>query len=305
MQKKIVRLAEILKILQKGELVSSESLAQHFNVNKRTAQRYLRTLQVAGFPLKKNKHGFYSLDKSLLKNDHIYYNESELALILGLKDLLSQLGKPFQKAANDILTGVYANFDSLIFIGIDQSIPINNKIFNQLVRAITNKNLITIEYTVHSPFTVTLEPYKLACFDGFWYLIGKDISSSTIKKYALDKIGKIKILKKYFNRIPEELDNLLKNSANIWFSSQKDIQVKILVDEGCASYFKRKTLFPTQKLEQDNQDGSIIVSFQIGNFEEIIHFLKSWLPWIKILEPEELKEELVEQMKEWIEWQEE
>ncbi len=302
---KIVRLVEILKILHENNSVPSEKLEQHFKVSKRTIQRDIKILREAGFPLKTNKDGGYALDKNLLKDADFCYNESELAFILGLKDLLSKLGQPFQKAADNILTGIYANFNSVIFIGMDQSIPVNNKKFNQLVRAIINKNLITFEYTVHSLFTVTLEPYKLVCFDGFWYLIGKDMASKIIKKYALDKIGRISILKKHFNRIPEELDNHLKNSANIWFSSQKDTQVKILVAEGCASYFKRKTLFPTQKLEQDNEDGSIIVSFQIGNFEEIIHFLKSWLPWIKILEPEELKKELVEQMKEWVEWQEE
>ena len=42
-----------------------------------------------------------------------------------------------------------------------------------------------------------------------------------------------------------------------------------------------------------DQDGQIVVSFQIGYYEEIIHFLKSWLPYIKILEPEDLKEEIV------------
>ena len=302
---RIVRLAEILRILQQNKPVSLTKLEEHFNVSKRTIQRDIKNLREAGFPLKTNKDGCYYLDKNLIKDHDFCYNESELAFILGLKDLLSKLGQPFQKAANDILTGIYANFDSLIFIGMDQSIPINNKIFNQLVRAITNKNLITIEYTVHSPFTVQLEPYKLACFNGFWYLIGKDKASKIIKKYALDKISKISILKKSFNNIPEELDNLLRNSANIWFSEQKDIQVKILVDADCASYFRRKTLFPTQIIEQDNKDGSIVVSFQIGHFEEIIHFLKSWLPWIKILEPEELGKKLVEQMQEWIEWQEE
>ena len=301
---RIVRLAEILKILQEDKSISLKTIAQKFNVSERTIQRDIKKLQETGFSIKRNKKGFYSLDKNLLKNNDLYYDEAELAFILGLKDLLLKFGKPFQNAANNVLTGIYANSNSVIFIGMEPSIPINNKIFNQLVRAIINKNLVTIEYTVYSPFQVTLEPYKLACFNGFWYLIAMDKDNKLIKRYALDKIRKVSILKKGFNRIPADLDNILKNSVNIWFSSQKNIPVKILVHENCAEYFKRKTLFPTQKIEQKNEDGSIIVSFQVGRFEEIIFFLKTWLPWIKILEPEELKEILIEEMREWIKWQE-
>ncbi len=125
----------------------------------------------------------------MFKNDDFYYNETELAFILGLKDLLSKLGKPFQDAADNILTEIYASSSSVIFMGMDSSIPVNNKTyktFSQLVRAITNKNLIIIEYTVYSPFKVTLEPYKLACFEGFCYLIAKDKDNKIIKKYAKD-----------------------------------------------------------------------------------------------------------------------
>ena len=41
----------------------------------------------------------------------------------------------------------------------------------------------------------------------------------------------------------------------------------------------------------------------VGNFGEIINILKSWLPYIKVLAPEELKEELLKQVKRWMEWQ--
>jgi predicted DNA-binding transcriptional regulator YafY len=300
---RIVRLAEILKILQQNKSITLKKLAEHFKVTERTIQRDIKKLRESGFPLKTNKDGYYYLDKNLIKNCDFCYDEAEFAFILGLKDLLSKVGEPFKKRVSRLLNSIYDNFDSIIFINFNHTVEVDEKIFNQLVRAITNRNLVSIEYTVHSSFKAVVEPYRLACFEGFWYLIGKDKASKIIKKYALDKIKKVSILKKVFNNVPKELDNLLRNSASIWFSDKKDIKVKILVTADCASYFKRKTLFPTQKIEQENKDGSIVVSFQIAHFEEIIHFLKSWLPWIKILEPEELGEELIEQMEEWIEWQ--
>ncbi|WP_456324243.1 hypothetical protein, partial [Desulfonauticus submarinus] len=96
------------------------------------------------------------MDKDLFKDSEFYFDESELASIFGIRDLLSKLGKPFQMAANNILTGIYTDFDPVIFIGMDPSIPIHNKTFNQLIRAIINKKLITFEYTVYSTFQVSL-----------------------------------------------------------------------------------------------------------------------------------------------------
>ena len=52
-------------------------------------------------------------------------------------------------------------------------------------------------------------------------------------------------------------------------------------------------------------DGSIVVSFKVGCLDEITNILKGWLPHIKILKPEELKNIFLNDMKTWICWQEE
>jgi predicted DNA-binding transcriptional regulator YafY len=43
----------------------------------------------------------------------------------------------------------------------------------------------------------------------------------------------------------------------------------------------------------------------VGSLDEIINILKAWLPHIKIIQPEELKNILLNDMKAWIVWQEE
>jgi predicted DNA-binding transcriptional regulator YafY len=43
----------------------------------------------------------------------------------------------------------------------------------------------------------------------------------------------------------------------------------------------------------------------VGSLDEIINILKGWLPHIKILQPKELKDTLLNDMKAWIGWQEE
>ena len=133
--------------------------------------------------------------------------------------------------------------------------------------------------------------------------MGKDTRNGELKRYALDKIKDFKATKTCFKCIPVSLDNDLKNSANIWFSGERTIEIVILVDQSCADYFKRRKIFPTQEIREVKPDGSLIVSFFIGNYEEIRNILKVWLPNVKILSPAGLKEEFMEGMKGWLAWQ--
>ena len=95
------------------------------------------------------------------------------------------------------------------------------------------------------------------------------------------------------------------NLANIWFAGERTIEILILVDQSCADYFKRRKVFPTQEIREEKSDGSLIVSFLVGSYEEIRNILKTWLPNVKILAPEGLKEEFMEGMKGWLRWQKE
>jgi len=62
---------------------------------------------------------------------------------------------------------------------------------------------------------------------------------------------------------------------------------------------------PHQVIKEERVNGSIVVSFNVGSLDEIKNTLKGWLPHIKILQPEELKNIFLNDMKTWISWQKE
>ena len=97
---------------------------------------------------------------------------------------------------------------------------------------------------------------------------------------------------------------MLKESGNIWFSSERNIEVIVDVDKSYAHYFRRRKVYPHQVIKEERGDGSIIVSFNVGSLDEIRNILKGWLPHIKILQPEELITIFLNDMKTWISWQE-
>ncbi|MCX5823058.1 MAG: WYL domain-containing protein, partial [Deltaproteobacteria bacterium] len=79
--------------------------------------------------------------------------------------------------------------------------------------------------------------------------------------YALDKITDFKPLSNNFRCVPAQVDRTLKESGNIWFSSERNIEVIVAVDESCAHYFRRRKVYPHQEIKEERVDGSIVVSF--------------------------------------------
>jgi predicted DNA-binding transcriptional regulator YafY len=295
--KRMSRLGQILKLFTETDKLSSHSLGKTFNTTQRTVQRDLSFLKEAGFPLQDIGQGFYRLDKNLFKHFELFDN-AELALIVAIKNMVSQLGQPFQRAADDIFSRLYHSSASLpLFIKIDDSVALDHKLLNRILKAIREKKQAFFQYKARVAVEVTMEPYRIVYFGGFWYLIGKEVKTGILKRYALDKIMDFKLAKACFKCVPVGLDDTLESSANIWFSEDKNIEVKVVVDRSCADYFKRRRIFPTQEIQEQRPDGSLLIVFRVGRYEEIEYILKSWLPNVSILEPEGFRKKFLNDLR--------
>lgn len=303
---RIRRIGQILKIFTGCEKVYSASLADKLQTDIRTIQRDLRLLRQAGIPVSEVSRGCYRLDKNLCTTFDSF-DDRELALIVGIKDLVRQLGKPFQEAADGIFNRLYQSIGyepgSPVFIKVDDPVALESPMLKKLLKAIDQRKHITFEYEVFSPYEVELAPYKIAFFGGFWYLIGKEAQSQGIRKYAIDKIENLKVLPSRFRVIPTGIDDMIKKAGNIWFSPENGIKVTVLVAGECADYFRRRNIHPSQKIEGKDKNGSLRVSFLVGSFDEIQHDLKKWLPHIVLVSPTELGAQMLGDMGDWMEWQ--
>jgi len=302
---KLIRVAQILRFFMVKEKILSSWLAKEFRTTPRTIQRDLALLKEAGFPLHEIQKGVYRLSKDLIKNLEVF-DDTELALMVALKNIVSQLGTPFQKAANTVLDRIYECVTSLpVFVKIDEAIPLDTSFFNRMVKAIREKKQVRFHYSgLKSSHPVELEPYRVVYFEGFWYLIGNEPSTGILKRYALDKIKDFRLSNSCFKSVPRDLDDTLQKSANIWFAEKTNLEITVLVDAKVGNYFKRRKMFPTQEIKEERKDGSLVISFKVGHYEAIRDILKSWIPNIIILSPSSVRESLLSDTKEWIKKQE-
>jgi len=275
LQSKLIRLGQILRIFMEKEKVASSWLADYFRTTPRTIQRDLLLLKNSGFPIHEVQKGHYKLSKDLIKNLEVF-DDTELALMVALKNIVGQLGQPFQKAADDVLDHLYDCVTTMpVFVKIDDAIPMDTSFINRMVKAIREKRQVGFQYGGNKgAHFVQMEPYRVVYFSGFWYLIGNEPTTGILKRYALDRIRDLKLLKAGFKSSPENLDSVLRGSANIWFSGEPNLEVKVLIDNKVSHYFKRRKMYPTQEIKEERPDGSLVVTFRVGHFEAIRDILK-------------------------------
>lgn len=301
--KRLMRVGQMLKLFLEKERVTTATLGREFHTTARTIQRDLSFLKQCGFPVTEAGPGVYRLDKDIFKNFELF-DENELALIVALKCAVSQLGQPFQKAADEVFNRLYqATGNQPVYIHVDESVPLDTRLMNRLLRAIRIRRRVTFHYASVNSHPATVDPYKIVHYDGFWYLVAREDGTGIIKRYALDKLKDLKMLSESFPAVPANLDELLRQSANIWFCEERNLEVLIEVNKKAADYFKRRKIFPTQEIKETRPDGSLIISLKVGNFGEIRETLKMWLPNVRLLESNGLRKDFQAEMQKWLSWQ--
>ena len=103
--------------------------------------------------------------------------------------------------------------------------------------------------------------------------------------------------------MPKDLDSTLQESVNIWFSGERTMEVLVEVDPSWAHYFQRRQILPQQKVEEEKHDGSLLVRFLGSSNEEVVMCLKPWLPHMRVIHPNSIRELLLDEYGKWLDWQ--
>ena len=88
----------------------------------------------------------------------------------------------------------------------------------------------------------------------------------------------------------------LEQEDSIWFGTQKQ-EVIVSVDPAVASYFQARALLPHQQIIRTLTDGSLLVSCQMVDSLQVLPLVRFWLPHLRIISPDSLREELMAGLK--------
>ena len=296
--KALFRLTKILELLFDDARPTIPELAIEFNVTERTIQKDVYE-RLESFGVSKNSNGElcfeYEIDikKSFLRVEEIFFISLSLSQLEDIDDQHQELAKGvFRKILKKELYNPY-------FIKPELFQPIDNdeKMMETLKEAITNRQAIGISFNGKP---LKLFPYKIASFEGIWYLLADDVYEDKLKNYMISRIEDISILDEKFNRM-EELENVLNEIESAWFVEGNTFKVIIKVYPAIAEYFTLKKHLNSQKILEKFSDGSLLIEFTVSHEEDVDNLIKSWLPHIEVISPPSFKERILKELQLYIE----
>ncbi|ECO1973199.1 YafY family transcriptional regulator [Campylobacter jejuni] len=263
-----IRLVQILSKFNNGESLSTQELAQEFNVDTRTIQRDLNE-RLTFMPIKK-ENGRYVLESFALEKLS-FKDMQNFATLSGIAELYPKLDQGF------IVDLLSHRVNKVLMVKNEGFQKVDYELFKDLSVAILKHNVLNFFYKEKER---QIKPYKLVNYKGIWYLLGDE--SDKLKHFNLDKISKLRT--KNENFIPnEKLQEQIQSDSNIWLGESKEVILKL--DKNAKEYFFRK---------------EILSNYQIIDEDEILHLVKQWIPYIKILAPIELKTRLEDILKSYL-----
>ena len=289
----LTRLTFILSKLNDGESLSVKALAEEFNTSDRTIQRDFNE-RLVSFPIYQENKKWKMRDGFRVEKTKSLEDEIVLDII---EKITEGIGGKFATKSHQLLSKIKNQDYNPIYAKLNIE-DITDKFgeIQVIENAIKEKTEIECSYDDerHDVYKTTLQPLKIANYEGFWYLIA--LRKETLQKYYLKNVSNVKATQTKFIA-DAKLESVLENSISIWF--QKDVEpfeVKIYADKIAAKYFQRRPL-PTQSVETLSQDGSMEFVVKVTHEMEILPIIKYWLPHLRVIEPQWVQDMIDEDLK--------
>jgi len=290
-------------------------MAREAQVSEKTIRRDIKVFQTAGFPIEEQKGDFgkktYALPAWHQPPLAFTFDEA-LALYLGRRFLAPLAGTFFWEAAHRAFRKIRATLGKNALDYIERLSPsIHQTTFgasdytskaneiDELMVAIEDRKPLVMTYQPEratEPVEYEIYPYALVFHKASLYLIAWSRDSKGIRHFKVDRLVKIEQSSTLAFEPPKDFDiyQHLSGSFGIYQGSGS-IHVKVRFSPKVARYVTESTWHSSQKLNL-GRDGFLDVTFDLSTTAEVRQWLMSFGAEVEVLEPEELRSEIINQL---------
>ncbi|HKM34502.1 MAG TPA: YafY family protein [Lachnospiraceae bacterium] len=290
---KIDRLIGVLSVLLQKDVVTAPQLADRFEVSRRTINRDIEELCMAGIPVctRQGMNGGISIMDSY-KMDRTLLTSKEMQEILaGLRSLDSisgnnqygQLMEKLQIGSSDLMSG---NQSILIDLSAWDKGSIAKKI--SLLRAAIDGNHI-LQFEYYSPngeSSRSIEPYYLIFRWSSWYVWGWCNTRNDFRLFKLNRMDKIMVSEKHFPKRAVQMPDLSNDTV-----FPGNMEIEVLFSPDC-KWRLVEEYGPDSFTEQS--DGRLLFSWNYTHKATLISWLLSFGSKAEIRKPTIIRNELLE-----------
>jgi len=307
----------LLKMLEKPggatieELV--KSLPEEFACHSRTVRRDLQALEVR-FPLYTDSvdgHVRWKLVEGFNRVPALQFSATELMALVFTRDLAKPLeGTPIKEsidsalvkiegalpaAAEEFVQNLHGWFSA--GVGPHKTYAEHREKINQLARAITKKRTIEMRYYTAGRDKTTrrkVDPYRIWYAAGGLYLIGYCHMRQDVRMFAIDRILSLTI-----TNLPCQMplgfniEEYVRDALTVMRGGPQ-IEVELHFDRKTSAWAKDRLWHPSQKAILD-KEGCLTLTLQVADTPELIGWILSFGPGVKVLKPAVLAQEVKSQ----------
>lgn len=230
----------------------------------------------------------------------LWFNDRELAALLGLRQLLSQLEPgllsshldPLDPLLDKMSGASSAELHRIRILSMAGREP--GEQFGRVAEAVLSRKQITIDYHARSSdekTARTLSPQRLTHYRDNWFVDAWCHEREALRTFSIDRISSAQILEHHAQDIAETQLNETLGSGYGIFSGQATATAVIKVSKQRARWVAEENWHPEQAGEW-LADGSYLLSVPYSHSEELIGDVLRLGPEAEVVEPAELREEI-------------
>ncbi len=316
---KALRIAILLDLLNKKSPYGGVSLKEMMDacgVVAKTIYRYLNQIEydMKIAIVRPERHatgekGLYRLDVGYLPSV-----SPEKAMIIFLS-LLQQKGSALAGHTNEIKDALVGTLFKYKYS--PQSLPVEEmqerihlveeqlvdpakvgKVFAELIEAIRDCYRIKLFYYVAYSGQNTervVEPYGLICKQHNWYLVAHCLKRKAIRVFRVDQIIDVHPYTSERFNYPQDF-SLRHYMSQSWgvINDGEVSKIRLKFSPEVAHRVTRLVYHPSQVIEVQPADGSVIMSFEVCGVAEMKTWIVQWGDMVEVLEPDWLREDMRE-----------
>lgn len=300
----------ILWMLNTGEKVTAKQIADKLEMNIRTVYRYIDALSASGVPILSDAghNGGYTLQNNFIKAPLLFDMDEKKAL-LHAAAFAKEAGYPLSAALDSATSKLfqYSNEEQgrtldhhrmgLDVINSTDSASLEVKL-SALDRAVAEENAVAIEYRTgreENSQKRKIDPYGLVYWNHKWYVVGFCHLRREIRSFRVERILKIESSEDSFIR-PENFSPREFFIGNLLPTGRGSTEKSCLVIKGGAEALDDLCIhwYLGHYLKERSLEQAVFTLDEETMHAYVPNLLLSYGKSIKVLEPQSMKDKMVQ-----------
>ena len=297
---------------QNGYLANSTDFRRELGISRRTVARdldFLRDEENAPIEYDESQKGYRLTDQTYSLPPVRISRKEAFSFGLARKLLAYYEGTPLHLDMRSVLDKIAESLEGDITIepnwlsehvGVmpEDCVRIDPEVWAQIAGFIERREQIRATYQTFDGriSQYTLRPYHLLAYHGNWYVFAWNATKERVATFALSRFRQIEPTGARFAP-PTDFDPkaYAKNAFGIT-GGEKPIKVRLLFEPKLAVYITERQWHPSQEFHM-RRDGRVEMRFETTGRKQVIRWVLSWMPDVKVLAPKSLRDRVCEKLE--------